>query len=291
MPSSKSANAQAPVSNTPLTALELQVTGEFVSAAGETYVDHSCNDFDLPDTPVRRALVQAAIDFDKREGSDADPLHAQDSVIYFHDDLLMQYLGPRWAALAEQMASGPINPPLCREELETMASVLDMLARNESKEYATLREAADYALPLTKEGQQFAEAAIRHAAGGADARIEAAEFGYDIHTVKCLKYLAARCQALAAVSPDQGLAFTEDAVALPRRADASSVQPGAANAIPVLKRPGVGPSWLKAWNKDVAQQKITIKQLEGSEEDEFKRYAAEGTAEYAPYTAPSPFRN
>ena len=65
MPRSKSTSTQVPVRNAPLTALELQVVVEFVSAAGDAYVDHSYNDFDLPDTPVRRALVQAAIDFDK----------------------------------------------------------------------------------------------------------------------------------------------------------------------------------------------------------------------------------
>ena len=100
---------------------------------------------------MRRALVQAAIDFDKREGSDADPLHAQDGLIYFHDHLLMQYPGSRWAALSEQVASGQamnlMAPPLCREELEAMASVLDMLATNGYEAYASLKEAADYGLP------------------------------------------------------------------------------------------------------------------------------------------------
>ena len=38
-------------------------------------------------------------------------------------------------------------PPLCREELETMASVLDMLATNGYEAYASLKEAADYGLP------------------------------------------------------------------------------------------------------------------------------------------------
>jgi hypothetical protein len=292
MPRSKSASTQVPVRNAPLTALEVQVVVEFVSAAGDTYVDHSCNDFDLPHTPVRRALVQAAIDFVKQEGSDADPLHAQDSVIYFNDDLLMQYLGPRWAALAEQMASGPINPPLCREELDTMASVLEMLATNGYEEYATLKEDADYALPLTPEGQQLAEGALRHVAGDAGKSVKAAEFGYDIHTVKCLKYLAARCRAFAAVSPDQGLAFTEDAVAFPRRADVF-IQPGAANAIPALERPGVGPSWLKAWKKHVSDGKYMIDKM-GNEVEKLKRYfiSSDGPSNtYFPSTSKTPLRS
>ncbi len=129
---------------------------------------------------------------------------------------------------------------------------------------------ADYGLPLTPEGQQLAEGAIRHAAGNADKPVKAAEFGYDIHTVKCLKYLAARCRAFAAVSPDQGLAFTEEAVALPRRASAS-IQPGAANTIPVLKRPGVGPSWLKAWKKHVSERKNMIDEY-GDDIEKLKKY-------------------
>ncbi len=263
MPRPKSPTAQTPVSNAPLTVLELHVAVEFVSAAATTYIDHSCNDFDLPDTPTRRALVQAAIDFAKRSGSDAGPLHAQDGVIYFHDHLLMQYLGPRWEALSKRAASGPIAPALCRDELETMANVLDTLASNDYEEYASLREAADYALPLTPEGQQLAEGAIRLAAGNADKPVKAAKFGYDIHAVKCLKYLAARCQAFSAVSPDQGLAFTGEAVALPRRAD-PSIPSGGANAIPVLKRPDVGPSWLTAWKKEVASQKGIVEEIGAS---------------------------
>ena len=72
MPKSKSAGPKTPVSNAPLTALELQIVCEFVTAAAGTYVDHSCNDFELPDTPTRRALVQAAIDLDKQGGNDQD---------------------------------------------------------------------------------------------------------------------------------------------------------------------------------------------------------------------------
>jgi hypothetical protein len=275
MPRSKSANPQTPVSNASLTALELQVAGEFVSAAGTSYIDHSCNDFDLPDTPTRRALVQAAIGVFKRAGYEPEPLYAQDGVIHYHDDQLMAYLGPRWAALSERAAAAPLNPPLCREELETMASVLDMLARNESKEYATLGEAADYALPLTPEGRQFAEAVIRHV-GGADARIPAAEFGCDIHTIQCLKYLAARCQALAGVSPGEGLDFTDLTAASPRHSGVSTL-PVTEEAIPELKRRGVGPGWLKSWQKNVSERKKILQHKYGAlDVHKLKIYANEG---------------
>jgi hypothetical protein len=294
MSRSKSANTQAPVSNAPLTALELQVTGEFVSAAGRSYIDHSCNDFDLPDTPVRRALVQAAIGCAKRAGFAPEPLYAQGGVIHYQDDQLMAYLGPRWVALSERAAAGPLSPPLCREELETMASVLDMLARNESKEYATLGEAADYSLPLTPEGQQFAEAVTRHA-GGADARIPAAKFGYDIHTIQCLKYLAARCQALANVSPDMGLAFTGIVKAAPLRAEASA-QSGAGGTIPLLARPGVGSNWLRKWKQDVdeskkyRQNKVAAR-LETKCIETLKNYAAGGNVSTSFPEVSPPFRS
>jgi hypothetical protein len=268
----------------------MQVVVEFVSAAADTYIDHSCNDFDLPDTPTRRTLVQAATDLAKREDGEPAPLHAQDGVIYFHEHLLMQYLGPRWQGLSERAASASINAPLCCEELETMASVLDMLASNGYEEYASLKEAADYALPLTPEGQQLAEGTIRYATGNADKPVKAAEFGYDIHTVNCLKYLAARCRAFATVSPDQGLAFTEEAVALPRRADPSMLS-GAANAIPALKRPGVGPSWLKTWKKRVAEQKTIVEEIGRNEEDEFKKYAIAGETQYGSSGVSPPFRS
>ena len=277
MPRSKSANPQTPASKTPLTALELQIVCEFVSAAARTYGDHSLNDFELPDTPVRRALVQAAIDLAKRNGDDPYPLHARDGMIYYYDFNLMGYLSPRWEALSERAASGlALKPPLCREELETMASVLDMLARNGYKEYATLKEAADYSLELTPEGRQLAEAIFRHAEDGTGKRIKAAEFGYDIHVVKCLKYLAARCRALAAVSPDQGLAFTDLATALPHRTDVPT-RSGAAGTMPVLKRPGVGPGWLRAWKKNVAESTKLVESIYGSySADQLKKYAAEG---------------
>jgi hypothetical protein len=277
MPRAKSPNPQTPVSNTPLTALELRIVCEFVTEAARTYGDHSLNDFELPDTPVRRALVQAAIDFIKRKGDEPYPLHARDGVICYYDVDLMEYLAPRWETLSERVASGlALGPPLCREELETMASVLDMLARNGYKEYATLKEAADYSLELTPEGQRLAEAVFRHAEGGTGKRIKAAEFGYDIHVVKCLKYLAARCRALAAVSPDNGLPFTDLAKASPRRTVAPT-QAGAAGAIPVLKRPGVGPAWLRAWLKHVALCKGAFKSKHGQYEvDQIKKYAAEG---------------
>lgn len=253
------------------------IIAELVSAAAATYIDHSCNDFDLPDTPTRRALVQAVIDSTKpdAEADDAPDyqLHASDELIHYWDYPLMGYLGERWEALALRVAAGmAIEPPLCRDELETMVSVLDMLARNEYEEYATLKDAADYSLDLSPEAQQLVEAISGRAKGGVDKRIKRTEYGVEIHTVKCLLYLSARCQALAGVSPNSGLPFGDVATLLPLPAEDSSAGEGIIAAFP---RPGIGPSWLKAWKKDVAHCEEQLKSGYGglSELKKLKQYA------------------
>ncbi len=52
--------AQSEGAAMPLSALEMHAIADYFNAAGMTYADHSCNDYDLPDTPVRREIVDAA---------------------------------------------------------------------------------------------------------------------------------------------------------------------------------------------------------------------------------------
>ena len=246
----------------------MRIAAEFFETCAETYVDHGSNDFDLPDTPVRREIVQAAYQLWSRtkRGTAPDEIAVHRRRIDAVDYTLFHYFAVRWGALAQEVGGKKaITPPLGQEELLTAASLLELLSHNDYDEYARASDDPDHGLPPTPEGRQLAEAAIRHTGRkDAEKRIKVAlagEHGCEIHLTVLFAYLAARCKALAEISPAAGYPLNRIAAEVTaRRAGASSEVSVATDTgkLPVIKRPGISPKWLPAW-------KTRIKQLLGGD--------------------------
>ena len=259
----KQAPSKAPaVPAQSLTALEMRIAAEFFETCAETYVDHGSNEFDLPDTPVRREIVQAACQLWSRTKSGApDEPSMHRRRINAADYTLFHYFAVRWGALAQEVErKKAITPPLGQEELLTAAALLELLSHNDTDEYAHASDDPDHGLPATPEGRQLAEAAIRHTGRkDAEKRVKAAlagEYSCEIHVTVLLAYLAARCKALAEVSPAVGYPLERIAAEVTaRRAGAAEV--GVATdtgKLPVIKRPGISPKWLPAWKTRIKRE-------------------------------------
>ena len=245
-----------------LTALEMRIAAEFFETCAETYVDHGSNEFDLPDTPVRREIVQAASQLWSRTKSGApDEPSVHRRRINAADYTLFHYFAVRWGALEQEVErKKAITPLLGQEELLTAAALLELLSHNDTDEYAHASDDPDHGLPATPEGRQLAEAAIRHTGRkDVEKRVNAAlagEYSCEIHVTVLLAYLAARCKALAEVSPAAG--YPLDRIAAEetvRRASAADV--GVATdtgKLPVIKRPGISPKWLPAWKTRIKRE-------------------------------------
>jgi hypothetical protein len=272
----------------PLTAQEIRIAAEFFERCAEDYVDHSANDFDLPDTPVQRKIVKAAEKrYAKISGNKPDKLSIGDEVINATDYILFHYLAQRWGWLAHRLERGNATEPLASEELLTGASLLELLSRNDYEEYAKPKDDPDYSLSPTPEGQQLAEAVIWHkGARDADKRIKTAlagEYGCDVHATWLLAYLAARCRAIAKASPAVGMRFDGDYM-IASEADKDEVPAkGAASGtgtLPVIRRRGVSPRWLREWNKfSKLAHKTEFKNLRQYYVDRLMAYVTDGFPE------------
>ena len=279
-------SSSKPVSAHVLTALEMRISAEFFGTCAETYVDHSSNEFDLPDTPVRREIVQADYQlWSRTKGGDPGEWSVHRRRIDAADYALFHYFAVRWGALVSEVESGKaITPPLGQEELLTAGSLLELLSHNDTDEYAHASDDPDHGLPPTPDGRQLAEAAIRHTGRkDVEKRIKAAlagEYSCEIHLTVLFAYLAARCKALAEVSPVAG--YPRDRIAAEvtaRRAGASAEVGVAADTgkLPVIKRPGISPKWLPAWKTRIRRE------LEGDSKElsEWYQYFADSVAEFA----------
>ncbi len=279
-------SSSKPVSAHVLTALEMRISAEFFGTCAETYVDHSSNEFDLPDTPVRREIVQAAYQlWSRTKGGDPGEWSVHRRRIDAADYALFHYFAVRWGALASEVESGKaITPPLGQEELLTAGSLLELLSHNDTDEYAHASDDPDHGLPHTPDGRQLAEAAIRHTGRkDVEKRIKAAlagEYSCEIHLTVLFAYLAARCKALAEVSPVAGYPLDRIAAEVTARRAGASAEVGVAadtGKLPVIKRPGISPKWLPAWKTRIRRE------LEGDSKElsEWYQYFADSVAEFA----------
>ncbi len=196
-------------------------------------------------------------------------------MIRFYDDRLLRYLGARWDALAQCVERAALEQPLCRDELETAAELLAMLARNENHEYAETDGEEDVSLTVTMENRLLAEAVIRHA-GAADAQkrlraAKSAKEGIDLYAVWYLAYLADRCKTLAAAGARAGLGrYRDDLTPPPRAVDGDDLAR--------IERRGIDPRWLRAWKKDMTW---FIDLLATSTDiEELARYAQTGESKF-----------
>ena len=82
----------------------MRIAAEFFETCAETYVDHGSNEFDLPDTPVRREIVQAAYQlWSRTKGGDPGEWSVHRRRIDAADYALFHYFAVRWGALAQEV--------------------------------------------------------------------------------------------------------------------------------------------------------------------------------------------
>ena len=172
----------------------MRIAAEFFETCAETYVDHGSNEFDLPDTPVRREIVQAAYQLWSRtkRGTAPDEIAVHRRRIDAVDYTLFHYFAVRWGALAQEVGGKKaITPPLGQEELLTAASLLELLSHNDYDEYARASDDPDHGLPPTPEGRQLAEAARPYVTRGAKMRKSASRWRSPVNTA--VKFISQCC--------------------------------------------------------------------------------------------------
>jgi hypothetical protein len=237
-------NVKTVVRSDALSQRELALIADSLATAALEFADRSCNDFSFPATTESRAIGEAiAKHVDPGYWDTVNTLSAFLAQITAAKERVVVY--DNWAAgyfseLCRRLAALTPAGPLASAELAIITQLLESSAEDHEGWQGDGRDDLDLTLEPTAEHRALVTAAVRHQAPrgwkAKLSKIEKATGPISLPDFQLMRYLAARCEALAAVTD-----ATAGASILSARAAllAGAATARTAGAVPVVERAGI----------------------------------------------------
>ena len=188
-----------------LSAFELKVIADFLAAAAQDYVGHSCNDYFAPPTQENRQVFEEALRhsakgdvLDESSASLITKSAAGQNEIFIWDFALMAYLAHRAGLAQSALSDSRETLQLSAAERMLTSNVLDMLANNEYRRYESEPGCEDLSWEADPAVKAYLAAVLAHTGrAGWQERVQAlmaSDGVISVFAIDMLRWLSGRCQ-------------------------------------------------------------------------------------------------